>query len=86
MDERAPASPADEAEKTEPKSDAQRAWYVLHTYSGYEKKVKRNLERQIEERGLPGEDAQRQELARLLRQQIDQAREMCIKLGWVVPS
>ena len=42
--------------------------------------------RQIEERGLPDEDAQRQELARLLRQQIDQAREMCIKLGWVVPS
>ena len=42
--------------------------------------------RQIEERGLPGEDAQRQELVRLLRQQIDQAREMCIKLGWVVPS
>ena len=42
--------------------------------------------RQIEERGLPGEDAERQELVRLLRQQIDQAREMCIKLGWVVPS
>ncbi|MBP8176111.1 MAG: response regulator, partial [Sphaerotilus sp.] len=42
--------------------------------------------RQIEERGLPGEDAQRQELVRLLRQQVDQAREMCIKLGWVVPS
>ena len=42
--------------------------------------------RQIEERGLPDEVAQRQELARLLRQQVDQAREMCIKLGWVVPS
>ena len=42
--------------------------------------------RQIEERGLPDEAAQRQELARLLRQQIDQAREVCIKLGWVVPS
>ncbi|MFN8472958.1 MAG: transcription termination/antitermination protein NusG [Anaerolineae bacterium] len=55
MDEMVPGSPADEqvdGEKAEPKSDAQRAWYVLHTYSGYEKKVKRNLERQIEERGL----------------------------------
>lgn len=31
---------------------SQKAWYVLHTYSGYEKKVKRNLERQIEDRGL----------------------------------
>ncbi|MGR6805748.1 ATP-binding protein [Sphaerotilus natans] len=40
--------------------------------------------RQIEERGLPDEAAQRQELTRLLHQQIDQAREMCIKLGWVV--
>ncbi|KDB53524.1 hypothetical protein X805_08890 [Sphaerotilus natans subsp. natans DSM 6575] len=42
--------------------------------------------RQIEERGLPDEAAQRQELTRLLHQQIDQAREMCIKLGWVVPG
>ena len=26
-------------------------WYVIHTYSGHEKKVKRNLEKQIEIRG-----------------------------------
>ncbi|MFB6182058.1 MAG: transcription termination/antitermination protein NusG [Candidatus Magasanikbacteria bacterium] len=28
--------------------DQGRRWYVLHTYSGYEDKVKRNLERRIE--------------------------------------
>ena len=27
-------------------------WYVVHTYSGYEKKVKTNLEKIIENRGL----------------------------------
>lgn len=40
--------PAAETEKT----GAEKAWYVLHTYSGYEKKVKRNLERQIQDRGM----------------------------------
>ncbi|MFM2348175.1 MAG: hypothetical protein RL654_2928 [Pseudomonadota bacterium] len=39
--------------------------------------------RQLEEHGLPAEAAQRQELARLLRQQIEQAHETCSKLGWV---
>lgn len=29
-----------------------RKWYVLHTYSGYENKVKRNLETRIETLGL----------------------------------
>jgi len=29
-----------------------RAWYVVHTYSGYEKKVKRNLEHRIETLGM----------------------------------
>ena len=29
-----------------------RAWYVVHTYSGYENKVKANLERKIESQGL----------------------------------
>ncbi|MFB6225997.1 MAG: transcription termination/antitermination protein NusG [Candidatus Paceibacteria bacterium] len=28
--------------------DQGRRWYVLHTYSGYEDKVKRNLERRVE--------------------------------------
>ena len=27
-------------------------WYVLHTYSGYENKVKKNLETRIETMGL----------------------------------
>ena len=27
-------------------------WYVIHTYSGYEKKVKRNLEHRIESMGM----------------------------------
>ena len=29
-----------------------RKWYVLHTYSGYENKVKTNLESRIETMGL----------------------------------
>jgi len=32
-------------------------WYVVHTYSGYENKVKTNLEKTIENRGL-GEEIQ----------------------------
>ena len=31
---------------------AQVAWYVVHTYSGYENKVKANLEKTVENRGL----------------------------------
>ena len=27
-------------------------WYVVHTYSGYENKVKANIEKMIENRGL----------------------------------
>ena len=27
-------------------------WYVVHTYSGYENKVKANLEKAVENRGL----------------------------------
>jgi transcriptional antiterminator NusG len=27
-------------------------WYVVHTYSGYENKVKANLEKAIDNRGL----------------------------------
>ncbi len=30
----------------------EKAWYVVHTYSGYEKKVKKNLEHRIESVGL----------------------------------
>ena len=32
-----------------------RAWYVIHTYSGYENKVKANLERKIASQGLGDE-------------------------------
>ena len=32
-----------------------RAWYVIHTYSGYENKVKMNLEKKIESQGLQNE-------------------------------
>jgi len=41
-----------EIENADDQPQIEKAWYVLHTYSGYEKKVKRNLERQIEDRGL----------------------------------
>ena len=30
----------------------QKHWYVIHTYSGYEKKVKANLEHRIESMGM----------------------------------
>ena len=39
----------DAPEQTEQKPvDSERKWYVIHTYSGYENKVKRNLEHRIE--------------------------------------
>ena len=40
----------DEAVKTEAKTLAK--WYVVHTYSGYENKVKANIEKIIENRGM----------------------------------
>jgi len=39
LEERAPASPVD---------DADTKWYVVHTYSGYENRVKANLEHRID--------------------------------------
>ncbi|MHB1414636.1 MAG: transcription termination/antitermination protein NusG [Chloroflexota bacterium] len=41
-EERQPESPAAETEGTDNKQ-----WYVIHTYSGYENKVKNNLEHRI---------------------------------------
>lgn len=38
------------AESTEPEDD--RAWYVVHCYSGYENKVRHNLEQRIESMGM----------------------------------
>ena len=34
--------------ETEEREDAEKRWYVIHTYSGYEAKVKRNLEHRIQ--------------------------------------
>ena len=31
-------------------------WYVIHTYSGYENKVKANLEHRIQSMGMAGQD------------------------------
>jgi transcriptional antiterminator NusG len=46
--------PADEAvaEGAAPKSKDNRNWFVVHTYSGYENKVKANLERRIHSMGM----------------------------------
>lgn len=41
-----------EGEAAEEVRDPNRKWYVIHTYSGYEKKVKKNLERRIESMGM----------------------------------
>ena len=44
----------DAAEGTVEAEDAafQKAWFVIHTYSGYENKVKKNLEQRIESMGM----------------------------------
>jgi transcriptional antiterminator NusG len=41
-----------EAETEEPQEDDDRAWYVVHCYSGYENKVRHNLEQRIETMGM----------------------------------
>jgi len=52
------ASPIDQLEKTdqetlaEVQEDDGRAWYVVHCYSGYENKVRHNLEQRIETMGM----------------------------------
>ena len=53
MDHKADVEPASEqTPRLEPQASAskpqgERAWYVIHTYSGYENKVKQNLEQRI---------------------------------------
>ncbi len=37
---------------SEKERDQEAKWYVVHTYSGYENKVKANLEKMVENRGL----------------------------------
>ena len=34
------------------KDHPNKQWYVIHTYSGYENKVKANLERRVESMGM----------------------------------
>ena len=41
-----------EPEAQEAKADDGRAWYVVHCYSGYENKVRHNLEQRIESMGM----------------------------------
>lgn len=41
-----------EQEPTSEKQLVERAWYVVHSYSGYENKVKKNLEQRIESMGM----------------------------------
>lgn len=43
---------AEEAEPTKPPRPEGTAWYVVHSYSGYENKVKKNLEHRIESMGM----------------------------------
>ncbi len=45
------AAPEDETELPEEEDDG-RAWYVVHCYSGYENKVRHNLEQRIETMGM----------------------------------
>jgi transcriptional antiterminator NusG len=43
-----PEKPSAAAPAAEPQVDTGRRWYVIHTYSGYENKVKTNLEHRIQ--------------------------------------
>ena len=45
-------APAEEAEAGGEDRESQAAWYVIHSYSGYENKVKKNLEQRIESMGM----------------------------------
>jgi transcription termination/antitermination protein NusG len=58
-DEVVVAEPADEqpalaqdGDETAEEHDDRRKWYVIHTYSGYENKVKMNLEHRIDSMGV----------------------------------
>jgi len=43
-----PAAVEEAPAQVVPPSDAGKKWYIVHTYSGYEQKVKQSLEKQIE--------------------------------------
>ena len=48
VEEPEPERPAAAVPTAEPQADTGRRWYVIHTYSGYENKVKTNLEHRIQ--------------------------------------
>lgn len=50
VDDEAKEEPQAELEESE--VDDSRAWYVVHSYSGYENKVKKNLQHRIESMGM----------------------------------
>ena len=50
VENEATMSPAVQLERTP--SDSEARWYVVHTYSGYENKVKSDIEKTIENRKL----------------------------------
>lgn len=47
-----PSAPEEELPTFEEPGTEQRAWYVVHCYSGYENKVRHNLEQRIETMGM----------------------------------
>ena len=49
-----PERPSTTAPTAEPQADTGRRWYVIHTYSGYENKVKTNLESRIHTMQMEG--------------------------------
>lgn len=50
--EDAPEASDDDVEAEDVEPDDGRRWYVIHTYSGYENKVKKNLEQRIKAMGM----------------------------------
>jgi len=52
LDEAADEAGESAAEVAAPKAKDNRNWFVVHTYSGYENKVKANLERRIHSMGM----------------------------------
>jgi transcriptional antiterminator NusG len=48
------AAPAEPEPRVEPSPADDRNWFVIHCYSGYENKVRHNLEQRIESMGMKG--------------------------------
>lgn len=48
----APVQPGDDEMPASESMSTERAWYVVHCYSGYENKVKHNLEQRIDSMGM----------------------------------